>query len=128
MCQGPIVVDDVLPAIIPAVFVKTPLERRRVNHGVSLMPAPGLGDERVRERCIELVGGDIQIEPFEPQPYVALLRILLELTRYHIDGNAFVFFTQKPRQQQARQFTAARGEHGKQVERKAFWRVLPERL
>ncbi len=60
---------------------------------------PGLGDERVREDCIELVSGDIQIVPFEPQLDVPLLRIYLQLTRYHVDGTALVLLTQKPRQQ-----------------------------
>lgn len=80
--------------MIPVFFVKIPLERRRVKQGVPLMPSPGLGDERVRESCIELVSGDIQIVPFEPQPDVPLLRICLQLARYHVDGNALVLLTE----------------------------------
>ncbi len=70
MCQGYIVVDEVLPAIISIAFVKISSEWLHSNHGVSLMPLPGLGDEQARKRFIELVGGDIQVVPFEPQPDV----------------------------------------------------------
>lgn len=67
MCQGPIVFDEVLPAIISVVLVEIPLEWRQLNHGVSCH-LQGLGDERMREGCIELVGDDIQIVPLDPQP------------------------------------------------------------
>lgn len=70
MCQGPVVVDDVLPAIITVILMKIPLEWLHLNHGVSLMPVSGLGDKQVRKSFIELVGGDIQVMPFEPQPNV----------------------------------------------------------
>jgi len=91
VCQGPVVVDEVLPAVIPVVLVETHLEWRHANLGESLMPSPGLGDEGVGESCIELVSGDIQIVPFEPQSDMPLLRIFLQLAHYHVDGNALVF-------------------------------------
>ena len=126
MSQGPIVVDDVLPAIIPIVLVEIPLEWLCVNHAVSLVPASGLGDEYVRKSGIELVGGDVYVVPSEPQPDVPLHRVLLQLTEHHLGGNALVFFIQKPCQQQARVFTAACGEHGEQVERVPLRGVLSE--
>lgn len=93
MCQGPIVVDEVLSAIIPIVLVKMPLEWLHLNHGVSLMPLPGLGNEQARKRFIELVRGDIQVVLFEPQPDVLVVPILLQLTRHHFDGNALMLLT-----------------------------------